>query len=41
MVTVLKATPKLVAVKKTFKCSLKIKSYIVGLRDNNNKGMKK
>ena len=40
VVTVKKATPKLLVAKKTFKRSLKIKKYSITLKDNNNKVMK-
>ena len=39
-VTVRKATPKLIAAKKIFKTSLKVKNYIVTLKTNQNRAMK-
>ena len=39
-VTVKKATPKLIALKKTFKRTIKVKNYVVALKTNQNKVMK-
>ena len=39
-VTVKKASPKLIAKKKTFKLKVKVKKYFISLKTNKNKGMK-